>query len=114
MIIHGVKLDFRLLDEDKADTKKRYFEELKKMKGVSRAVPDGMSQERNRYLCERIKGFFDSIFGEGTGVAVCGPGNDLLEHLDAYDQLVTEQIRQQDEYKRIMEHLRSFQGEDKK
>lgn len=114
MIIHGVELDFRLLDEDKADTKKRYFEELEKMKGISKEVPDGTSRERNMYLCERIKGLFDSVFGEGIGVAVCGPGNDLLKHLDAYDQLVTEQIRQQDEYKRIMEHLKSFQDEDKK
>lgn len=114
MIIHGVELDFHLYDKDKADVKERYFEALEKMKGVKGEMPAGTEQEQNKYLCERIKGFFDSIFGEGTGVAVCGPGNDLLEHLDAYDQLVTEQIRQQDEYKRIMEHLRSFQGEDKK
>lgn len=114
MIIHGVELDFCLLDEDKADTKKRYFEELEKMKDVSKEIPDGTSRERNKYLCERIKGLFDSVFGEGTGVAVCGPGNDLLKHLDAYDQLVTEQIRQRDEYKRIMEHLKLLQDEDKK
>lgn len=37
---------------------------------------------------------FDNVFGEGTGEAVCGDGNDLLMHLDAYGQLVTEQIRQ--------------------
>ena len=114
MIIHGVELDFHLYNTDKADVKERYFEALEKMKGVKDEMPAGTEQEKNKYLCDQIKGLFDSIFGEGTGVAVCGPGNDLLEHLDAYDQLVTEQIRQQDEYKRIMEHLRSFQGEAKK
>ena len=31
MQIRGVELDFRLYDEDKADVKNRYFEELKKM-----------------------------------------------------------------------------------
>lgn len=113
MIIHGAELDFHLYDEDKTDIKKRYFEELKKMRNVNRQVPDGTPKERNKYLCECIKRFFDRVFWEGTGSIVCGAGNDLLEHLDAYDQLVTEQIRQQDECKRIMEHLRSFQGEDK-
>ena len=109
MIIHGVELDFHMLDEDKADMKKRYFGELNKMKGISTEIPGGTPRERNAFLCERIKGLFDSVFGEGTGVAVCGPGNDLLNHLDAYDQLVTEQIRQQDEYNRIMEHLKTIQ-----
>ena len=31
MQIRGVELDFRLYDEDKADVKNRYFEEMKKM-----------------------------------------------------------------------------------
>lgn len=110
MIINGVELDFHLYDEDKADIKERYFEELKKMGNVIKEVPDGTAKERNKYLCDRIKRFFDHVFGEGTGTAVCGEGNDLLKHLRAYDAIVTEQISQQEEYKLIMEHLKSVKG----
>ena len=94
MQIRGVELDFRLYDEDKADVKNRYFEEMKKMSEIKKEMPSGTVAEKNRYLCSRIKGMFDNVFGEGTGESVCGDGNDLLMHLDAYGQLVTEQIRQ--------------------
>lgn len=110
MIINGVELDFHLYDEDKADIKERYFEELKKMGNVIKEVPDGTAKERNKYLCDRIKRFFDHVFGEGTGAAVCGGGNDLLEHMCAYDAIVTEQIIQQEKYKLIMDHLKSVKG----
>lgn len=110
MIINGVDLDFRMYDEDKADIRERYFKELKKMGNEIKEVPDGTAKERNKYLCDHIKGFFDHVFGEGTGTAVCGEGNDLLKHLRAYDAIVTEQISQQEEYKMIMYHLKSVKG----
>ena len=107
MQIHGVELDFHLYDEDKADVKNRYFEELKKMEKIKKDMPSGTEAEKNRYLCGRIKGLFNNVFGEGTGESVCGDGNDLLVHLSAYDQLVGEQIRQDKEYKRVMDALKS-------
>lgn len=107
MQIHGVELDFHLYDEDKASVKKRYFEELKKMGAIKKDTPSGTEAEKNRYLCDRIKGMFDNVFGKGTGKAVCGDGNDLLVHLSAYEQLVGEQIRQDKEYKRVMDALKS-------
>lgn len=110
MIINGVELDFHLYDGDKHDVKERYFEELKKMKDIKSEIPAGSEQEQNKYLCDRIKGFFDHVFGEGAGAAVCGEGNDLLEHMRAYDAIVTEQISQQEEYKMIMYHLKSVKG----
>lgn len=70
MQIRGVELDFRLYDEDKADVKNRYFEELKKMGEIKKEMPSGTEAEKNRYLCSRIKGMFDNVFGEGTGEAV--------------------------------------------
>lgn len=108
MIIHGVELDFHLYDKDKVDVKKRYFEVLESMKNVKKEIPEGTEQERSKYLCDRIKGLFDTVFGEGTGLAVCGADNDLLEHMDAYDQLVSEQIRQQKKYAAIMKRLKGM------
>lgn len=106
MVINGVELDFRLYDEDKGDVKERYFKALSKMKDLGSDMPEGTEKEKNRYLCDRIKAMFDDVFGAGTGILVCGEGNDLLRHLDAYDQIVSEQIRQQEQFKAIMARLK--------
>lgn len=108
MEIHGVELDFSLFNEDKKEVKEKYFVELQKMSRVKENMPDGTEQERNKYLCDSIKCMFDNIFGEGTGVQVCGEDNDLLKHMDAYDQLVSEQIRQQDKYAEIMKRIKNM------
>lgn len=114
MIIHGVELDFHLYDKDKVDVKERYFEALESMKDVKKEMPEGTEQEQSKYLCDRIKGLFDTVFGEGTGIAVCGTDNDLLAHLDAYDQLVSEQIRQQNQYAAIMKRMKDMRKAVKK
>lgn len=114
MIINGVELEFRLYDEDKADVKKKYFEALDKMRSVEKDMPEGTEKEKNQYLCGRIKTFFDEVFGAGTGVAVCGSGNDLLTHVEAYDQLVSEQANQQKRFDDVMGRLRALQRTAKK
>lgn len=108
MEIHGVALDFSLFNEDKKEVKEKYFAELEKMSHIKENMPDGTEQEKNKYLCDSIKSMFDSIFGEGTGVKVCGEDNALLRHLDAYDQLVSEQMRQQNKYAGIMKRIRNM------
>ena len=108
MEINGKELNFSLFDADNAEMKKRYFEKLKEMAHVRDALPDGTEQEKNKYLCDRIKDMFDYVFGEGVGASVCGRGNDLLVHLEAYDQLVSEQIRQQERYQQVMSKLKGF------
>ena len=50
MQIRGVELDFRLYDEDKADVKNRYFEELKKMGEIKKEMPSGTEAEKNTSL----------------------------------------------------------------
>ena len=110
MHINGIELDFHLYDDDKAGIKNRYFEGLDKMNGVKDEMPDGTEQEKNKYLCDQIKGLFDSVFGEGTGAAVCGTDNDRLAHLDAYEQLVAEQVRQKERDAKIMNRLKGMSG----
>lgn len=104
MVINGVYLDFSLYNADK-DTKKKYFVELDKMQHISEKAPRGSEQEKNKYLCDSIKTMFDNVFGEGIGIQVCGEENDLLLHISAYEKLVNEQIRQQDEFNSIMKRL---------
>lgn len=108
MEIHGVKLDFSMFDEDKREIKEKYYAELEKMSHIKENIPDGAEQEKNRYLCQVIKNMFDNIFGEGTGASVCGEGNDLLLHIEAYDLLVNEQIRQQNQYVEIMQRMKNM------
>lgn len=108
MQINGIELDFRLYDEDQAERKKRYFDELKQMQNIEDELLVGTEQEKNRYLCDRIKRFFDNVFGEGTGVAVCGERNDLLNHLEAFDQLVEEQVSQNTRFKKSLSKMRDL------
>lgn len=108
MEINGVKLDFSMFNEDKADVRSRYYAELEKMRHIKENIPEGTPKEQNAFLCNAIKGLFDNVFGSGTGVRVCGEGNDLLLHMDAYDQLVSEQIRQQNKYKGIMNRMKNM------
>lgn len=108
MRINGVELDFRLYDGDQAERKKKYFEELNQMQNVKDEMPTGTEQEKNKYLCDRIKTVFDNVFGEGTGVAVCGEGTDLLDHLEAFDQLVEEQVSQNTRFKNSLSKMRAL------
>ncbi|HJD35639.1 MAG TPA: hypothetical protein IAA00_01670 [Candidatus Blautia ornithocaccae] len=106
MIINGVELEFNLYDVDKAGMRNRYFEELKKMQAIKQDMVKEPEQERERYLCKRIKSMFDNVFGSGTGEKVCGTRDDLLESMDAYEQLLNEQIRQDERYKRILQGIK--------
>ena len=109
MKINGVELDFTLYDSANAEMKQRYFEELNKMRTVSQEIPkEATEKEQMEYLCSRVKRMFDSVFGEGTGEKVCGTTSNLLVCMDAYDQLVSEQIRQNKEYESIMNHIREM------
>ena len=105
MIINGVELEFNLYDLENPELKERYGAELEKMKHVAEELPEGTELEQNRFLCGRVKQMFDSVFGEGTGNRVCGKGNDLLACMTVYEQLVTEQTRQDNQYNEIMGRL---------
>lgn len=112
MKINGVELDFALYDAANVEMKQRYFEELNKMRTVNQEIPEEATEkDQAEYLCSRIKRIFDSVFGEGTGEKVCGTNSDLLVCMDAYDQLVSEQIRQNKEYESIMNHIKGMTGQ---
>lgn len=106
MKINGVELNFELFDADAEDVKERYFQELDKMKTIKEDTPEGTEHEKTVYVCQRVKKMFDAVFGAGTGEKVCGTGNNLLSCMRAYKQLISEQIRQQDEYKEILSKMK--------
>lgn len=106
MEINGVYRDFRLYDSDQEERKNRYFDELKKMQKIAVRELTGSEREKNECLCNSIKMFFDNVFGAGTGKAVCGTGNDLLMHLEAFNQLVEEQVSQNNRFKSSLEKMK--------
>ena len=112
MIINGVELEFNLYDLENPELKERYSAELEKMKHVAEELPEGTELEQNRFLCGRVKQMFDVVFGEGTGDCVCGRGNDLLTCMAVYEQLITEQIRQDNQYNEIMGRLKMLSMEN--
>lgn len=112
MEINGIDLDFDLYDSRNIKMRKRYFQELKKIRGIKKAMPKGTDEKTQiEYLCGRIKKMFDKVFSPGTGDAVCGEGNNLLKCMQAYEQLVSDQIRQNDEYNAVMEKIRSIKND---
>lgn len=112
MFIHGVELNFNLYDSQNIKLRKRYFQELKKIRGIKKTMPKGTDEKTQiEYLCGRIKKMFDKVFSPGTGDAVCGEGNDLLKCMQAYEQLVSDQIRQNNEYNAIMEKVRGIKND---
>lgn len=112
MKINGIELDFTLYDSANVEMRQRYFEELNKMRTISQDVPkEATEKAQTEYLCNRVKQMFDSVFGEGTGEKVCGTNSNLLVCMDAYDQLVSEQIRQNKEYESIMNHIKGMTGQ---
>ena len=112
MIINGVELEFNLYDLENPELKERYRAEIEKMKHVAEELPEGTELEQNRFLCGRVKQMFDVVFGEGTGDCVCGRGNDLLTCMAVYEQLITEQIRQDNQYNEIMGRLKMLSMEN--
>lgn len=102
MRINNVELDFDLYDADNAELRERYFKQLDKMKTVAEDIPDETETEKHRYLCRRVKKIFDEVFGEGAGVKVCGVKDNLLVCMKAFDELVSEQVRQDGEYRKVM------------
>lgn len=106
MKINNVELDFDLYDADNVELRKKYYQELEKMKTVAEDLPKGDEAEQNHYLCKRIKSIFDEVFERGIGIKVCGSKDNLLTCMKAYEELVSEQMRQDQEYKKIMQTLK--------
>ncbi len=98
MQINGVELEFHLFDPDFKEQRSAYFEMLNQIK---ESVRDENNEKQIKKECKQVKQLFDATFGEGAGEKVCGKGNDHLACLEAYMQLVDEQIRQCDRYKEI-------------
>lgn len=111
MKINGVELDFRLYSAEQVEMADRYRKGLKEFKDLKDHLPeDGI--EKCRFVCDKIKSFFDDVFGEGAGAKVCGSGSDLLYCVDAYSRLVDEQIAQDEQFKAMIERMSTLNAHE--
>lgn len=109
MKINGVELEFSLYNSANTKMKERYFKELEKLGTLAQGTPQGADEgEKIDYVCNRVKNLFDTVFGEDTGKNVCGELNDLMVCMGAFEQLVSEQIRQQREYDAIQKRIQGL------
>ncbi|MBS6195486.1 MAG: hypothetical protein KH828_07900 [Clostridiales bacterium] len=92
MKINSVELELNYMEEH---TNKRTIKAIKKVREeAGKADQTKKLDEKIAIMCGAIKDTFDSVFGQGTGVSVCGAENDLQKHADAYAELMEEIDRQ--------------------
>lgn len=107
MIINGVELSFNLYDVDSVEMQRRYYAELDDMRNIAQEQDKIQGAgEQARFLCHKIKKLFDNVFGTGTGAAVCGEKDDLMVCMDAYEKLISEQMRQNKQYQAILNRIK--------
>ena len=83
---NGVEYSFDARDADDAE---KFEKALENMAETEKTLPkEGRLSTIYRAHCETIKQFFDDIFGEGAGIAICTEKSNVTVHYDAYDELL--------------------------
>jgi hypothetical protein len=83
--INGVELELDLMDADVLDSVQDALENLTTESEQSERVGDMVRQP-----CITINTFFDAVFGEGASDAVFQGKMNLVDHMDAFTQIVSE------------------------
>lgn len=97
-VYNGVCCALDFLDEDDV---RRYGECVARLgAGESEAREDG-AEAFIAGLCGRLKGFFDELFGEGTGDRLMGEGNNVGDAMRCYGDFLAFG-RQQAEAARVL------------
>lgn len=96
MKILDTEIEFDFLD---ADQVARFEEEATKVKEKceNNEIVNLTLSEALRKECEIINVFFDNLFGEGTSEKVFKGKKNLKEHIDAFECIVNEKIKRQNE-----------------
>jgi len=80
---NDIEYSFDVSDADDADKLEAAYSKMSaREKSLSK---DGKSSDIIRGQCSLIRSYFDDIFGEGAGVALCSERFSLMSHYDAYD-----------------------------
>lgn len=107
--INGVELDFDMFDAETAEAYEKGYEKMQSTIAELQKT-DKMSVVFHKG-CSAVKEVFDTIFGEGSGVEVCGEKNNFKVCLEAFQALTDESIRQRKELDEMNKaSLTKYQG----
>ena len=96
MKILNVEIDFDFLD---ADDIEKFENEAKRVvkECENNEIKTLTYAEQIRKECEIIDNFFNNVFGEGTSEKLFKGKANLMEHINAFQDIVNEKIRKQEE-----------------
>lgn len=96
LVMNGHKFEFDLFELETTKKYEKAFDDvIEKMK---KTEEEKVLSESIVTQCDAIRECIDAIFGAGTGVKVCGENYNLTKHMDAFEALVDEAIRQRAEH----------------
>lgn len=100
---NGVKYEFDIRD---ADTSELFEDALDKLQAAEKELPkEGRLSTIYRAQCNMLKDFFDTLFGEGAGVALCTEKSNISLCYNAYYALLDVVRTQKDD---ILETKNTF------
>ena len=83
---NGCKYEFDLRDVDDSEKLEKAMDTLRT---AAKTLPKaGKLSAVYKAQCEMIRGFFDTLFGKGAGVKICGERYHVTEHYDAYKAFI--------------------------
>ena len=107
--MNGKEFEFDLFDMETAQKYESAFEKvMETLNGIGEGEKFSTSIKKQ---CDAIRACVDDVFGEGTGTQVCGEKYNLITHLDAFEALVDEAVRQR---KTLDDRGRKYLDEGKK
>ena len=105
MKIRDIEVDFDFLD---ADDMAKLEEEIKKVieECKNKEKEELSYSEAIRNECDIIENFFDNVFGEGISEKIFKGKKNLNNHVQAFEDIMNEKIKQQKNFGDTMERYR--------
>lgn len=83
MTINGIELEFDFFDTEDV---RRFETALAETQAeIIQAEKKESLSDVYETVCQSVKSFFDTIFGEGTGDAVCGERDNFMNCINAFE-----------------------------
>lgn len=92
LVMNEKEFEFDLFDMETARKYEDAFEKV--VKTLNEIGEEEKFSTSIKKQCEAVRTCIDDVFGEGTGIQVCGEKYNLNTHLDAFEALVDEAVKQ--------------------
>ncbi len=103
---NGAEYEFDARDADEVE---RMEAAVDKMAEEEREIPkDGRASDMYRAQCDMLKRFFDRVFGDGAGIALCSEKNNIAVHYDAYERFLAFVSAQKDDVLKARQTFRQI------